>query len=82
MRSFSSAGDGERVVDATPGMREWQMERAGTPGLGSTAGLHRFNWDLRMAGPWDSRERARGRQGPLVAPGLYRIVLIAGGETL
>ncbi len=78
VRSFSSEGPGEATVPAEPGMRQWQLERFGTPGLPSGAGAHRFTWDLSHAGPWDADAMRAGRGGPMVAPGLYTARLSAG----
>jgi photosystem II stability/assembly factor-like uncharacterized protein len=79
VRVFSSEGEGETsVVPAEAGMREWRLERVGTPKLEKTAGMHRFTWDLRHAGAWSEDARRSGRGGPLVAPGTYRARLTAG----
>ena len=78
VRSFSSEGPGEYVVPAEPGMREWRLERFGTPRLPSGAGTHRFTWDLSHPGPWASSPGASGRGGPMVPPGRYTARLSAG----
>lgn len=78
VRSFSSEGPGEYEVPAEPGMREWRLERFGTPRLESDAGAHRFVWDLSYPGPWDSRSQRSGRGGPTVVPGTYTARLSAG----
>jgi hypothetical protein len=71
VRTFSSEGPGEEIVDAEPGMREWQLAAIGTPRLPATPGMHRFTWDLRYPGPWDSNARRAGQGGPLAPPGTY-----------
>lgn len=48
---------------------------AGTVQLAAKAGAHRFVWDLRHNGV----RGYRGLQGPMVAPGEYRVHLTAGG---
>lgn len=44
-------------------------------------GLHRFSWNLRQKGAWRKDEDRRYRGGPLVAPGVYKVILRAGGVT-
>ena len=61
VRSFSSESPGEYTVPAEPGMREWRLERFGTPRLPSDAGTHRFTWDLTYPGPWDANPARSGR---------------------
>ncbi|NIR41072.1 MAG: hypothetical protein GWN79_25045, partial [Actinobacteria bacterium] len=68
VRAFTSAGAGESVTDAEPGMRAPQMAVLGTPSLPAAAGMHRFTWDLRYPGPWDSNARRSGQGGPMVPP--------------
>lgn len=54
----------------------------GTPAvLDKTPGMHRFTWDLRTAGPWMSRTRPEGPNGPVVPPGTYSVRLTARGWT-
>lgn len=48
---------------------------AGTVQLAAKAGAHRFVWDLRHNGV----RGYRGLQGPMVAPGEYRVHLTVGG---
>ena len=61
--------------------------------LQNTAGMHRFVWDLRYAPPLVlHQEYSMGAlihggtlpepEGPLVSPGEYKAILIAGNETL
>jgi len=78
VRSFSSEGPGEYTVPAAPGMREWRLERFGTPRLPSDAGTHRFTWDMSYPGPWDANAARSGRGGPMVPPGTYTARLTAG----
>jgi photosystem II stability/assembly factor-like uncharacterized protein len=82
VRVFSSESEGETsVVPREAGMREWRLERVGAPKLPKSAGMHRFNWDLRHAGAWSEDARRSGRGGPLVAPGTYRARLTLGDWT-
>ena len=78
VRSFSSEGPGEVAIPAEPGMREWRLERFGTPRLPDGAGAHRFTWDLSHPGPWDASPMRAGRGGPMVPPGSYTARLSAG----
>ena len=72
VRTFSSAGGGEEMVEpAEAGMREPRLEAIGTPRLEKGAGLHRFTWNLQHAGPWQSDAERSGRNGPVVVPGIY-----------
>jgi photosystem II stability/assembly factor-like uncharacterized protein len=81
VREFSSESAGERAVEAEPGMREWRLERVGTPRLPKTKGLHRFVWNLQYAGPWSPNAERSGRRGPTVPPGSYTARLTAAGVT-
>ena len=68
-----AAPAGDEEEDARP--------RGATAGLDTKAGLHRFTWDLRVAGPWQSAARPEGPNGPVVPPGSYKIRLTAGTWT-
>jgi len=46
--------------------------RGAAPALPAKAGLNRFTWDLRVPGPWQSRTRPEGPNGPVVPPGRYQ----------
>ena len=46
--------------------------------LEKTAGMHRFTWDLRYPGPWMSKTRPEGPNGPVAVPGKYSVRLTAG----
>jgi hypothetical protein len=60
------------VMDSLPRLEGF------TPRLSRNAGLNRFTWDLRYAGPWDANARQSGRGGPMVLPGTYSVRLNAG----
>ena len=49
--------------------------------LEKTAGMHRFTWDLRYPGPWQSAERTEGPNGPMAVPGKYAVKLRVGTWT-
>jgi photosystem II stability/assembly factor-like uncharacterized protein len=48
------------------------------PILQKTAGMHRFVWDLRYDGPWQSEDRPLGPNGPRAVPGKYSVKLTSG----
>ena len=50
--------------------------------LEKTAGMHRFTWDLRYPGPWQSASRPEGPNGPVAVPGKYTVKLTVGSRTL
>jgi photosystem II stability/assembly factor-like uncharacterized protein len=80
LRSFSSEGPGEREQPpAEPGMRRPEMVRVGTPRIPNEAGHNRFVWDLTLPGPWSANANQSGRNGPMAAPGNYRVRLTSGG---
>jgi photosystem II stability/assembly factor-like uncharacterized protein len=45
------------------------------------AGMQRFTWDMRHAGPWTAAAPQGGGGGPMAAPGKYSVRLAAGGQT-
>ena len=53
-----------------------------TESLTRHKGLNRFRWDMTMVGPWNSNENRKYRNGPMVAPGVYKAVLLYGDKTL
>jgi photosystem II stability/assembly factor-like uncharacterized protein len=82
VRSFSSEGEaGEATRSPASGaMGRFVRERAASATLAKGPGLHRFVWDLSYPGPWDSNPSRNGRDGPLVAPGIFRARLTAAGH--
>ena len=72
LRTFE--GGPQPAVETTQGMRAPETRAQGPPRLGSKAGAHRFIWDLRHPGV----PGIRGLQGPMVAPGDYRVRLSVG----
>ncbi len=88
VRTFSSAGSAaaERGPSAEAPPSEEGEEGAFRPRGGPTrldkgAGMHRFTWDLRYAGPWQSNARPEGPNGPVAVPGKYSVRLTAGAWT-
>ena len=84
IRKFSSAGGSaqERAPGAdTPLADEGEggfRQRSGPTRLEKGAGMHRFTWDLRYPGPWQSNTRPEGPNGPAAVPGKYAVRLTAG----
>ncbi|MGO9256842.1 MAG: VPS10 domain-containing protein [Bryobacteraceae bacterium] len=52
--------------------------RGGPTRLDKSAGMHRFTWDLRYPGPWQSATRPEGLNGPMAVPGKYAVRLTLG----
>ena len=77
-RAFSEAHGEKNVLPEESSMCEWSHEVVGNSELPINAGMHRFLWDLRHAGPWHKETERSGRKGPLVAPGIYRARLTTG----
>jgi hypothetical protein len=55
--------------------------RGGPTRLDKAAGMHRFTWDLRYPGPWQSATRPEGPNGPTAVPGKYAVRLTVGSWT-
>ncbi|MGH9474302.1 MAG: hypothetical protein ACRD1M_16355, partial [Terriglobales bacterium] len=53
----------------------------GAARLEKTAGMHRFTWDLRYPGPWQSARQPQGGNGPMAVPGEYQVRLSYSGWT-
>jgi hypothetical protein len=49
--------------------------------LSQKPGLNRFHWDLKHKGPWHNDKKKRYKNGPMVAPGIYTVVLTVGAQT-
>jgi hypothetical protein len=85
IRKFSSAAADEAppAVEAPPSEDEdgGFRIRSGPTRLDKGAGMHRFTWDLRYPGPWQSKTRPEGPNGPLAVPGKYAVKLTVGSWT-
>jgi len=84
IRTFSSAAPSE--ADRTPSAEGDDEEggfrqRAAPARLEKSVGMHRFTWDLRYPGPWQSKARPEGPNGPVAVPGKYSIRLTLGSWT-
>ena len=62
-------------------LQKEQMKRAGGSKLPNSAGAHRFFWDLRHTGAWNSEKSRVGRGGPMVSSGTYQAKLTAGNQS-
>jgi hypothetical protein len=71
---FAGGGDDEEGGGGRGG-------RGGPTRLDKSAGLHRFTWDLRYPGPWQSATRPEGPNGPTAVPGKYAVRLTLGSWT-
>ncbi len=80
--SAAEAGAPERPApdaEAASGDEEGGFRvRTGPTRLEKTAGMHRFTWDLRYPGPWQSNARPEGPNGPMAVPGRYSVRFTAG----
>ena len=78
-RSFAASACHARRKPATgPEMRGPVRGQGGASGLKPEAGMQRFTWDMRHAGPWAPNAPNGGGGGPMVAPGKYTARLTAG----
>jgi photosystem II stability/assembly factor-like uncharacterized protein len=75
LRTYTSAGAGQRTAPVPLNMRRPESERLGTARLDATPGMHRFVWDLTAPGPLDPGSPRSGRGGPMVPPGRYVVRL-------
>jgi len=73
-----SGSDAAPAAPSRPEMGGPFGMRAAAARLETGAGMHRFVWDMRHAGPVDARTGRPGRGGPLAVPGLYRARLSVG----
>lgn len=82
IRKFTSAAEGSerrRGGEAAVDEEEGGFRMRGAPArLEKGAGMHRFTWDLRYPGPWQSRMRPEGPNGPMAVPGSYTVRLTVG----
>jgi photosystem II stability/assembly factor-like uncharacterized protein len=79
IRRFTSAERAENEPQVQ-GMRGPVPIQADPEALETTAGLHRFIWDLRHSGPLSSSGR-QGR-GPMAVPGSYTVRLRTDGHEM
>ena len=83
VKKFTSAGGGEEpafAADADDDESGFRF-RGGPSRLDKTPGMHRFTWDLRYPGPWQSAARPEAANGPTAVPGRYGAKLTVGSWT-
>ena len=79
VRGFSSEAPGALPVTSDQlDIGEFHLEKFGAARLQITPGMHRFVWDTRHAGSWNTMASSAGRSGPLAAPGTYQVKLTVG----
>jgi photosystem II stability/assembly factor-like uncharacterized protein len=89
VRRFTSAGSAAPAraaasADDAPAMDDGEGGGGGRGGRGApvrlekSAGMHRFTWDLRYPGPWQSPTRPESPNGPVAAPGDFSVRLTVG----
>jgi len=79
IRSFTSMNkEATDATTTTPSMATGFAPRGATPLLKTSAGTHRFKWDLRHNGTWDKKKSKNGKNGAIVAPGQYTVRLTVG----
>jgi hypothetical protein len=78
LREYSSVAEKAGEPEDEETMREPQVRRAGMSRLPKEAGMHRFVWDLRFAGPVSGSSDRSETRGPMVPPGTYQARLSVG----
>jgi photosystem II stability/assembly factor-like uncharacterized protein len=81
IRTFTSAAPSAREAPAGGDEEGGGRSRGAATRLVKTAGMHRFTWDLRYPGPWQSVMNPEGPNGPMAVPGKYTVKLTAGSYT-
>ncbi len=89
IRTFTSGGSGRTAEEAPAPEPAAEDEeggggfrgRGGSVRLPAGPGMHRFSWDLRYPGPWQSASRPEGPNGPVATPGKFSVRLTAGAFT-
>lgn len=79
VRSFQSRTRQQRNDDE-PSMATGFFFRGNPSSLEKSAGSHRFIWDMRHKGAWDSNTRRSYLNGPMAAPGSYTAQLTVDGK--
>jgi len=80
IRTFSPKAI-RKVENTQRNMSTEELTYSVNSSLKKTKGFHRFRWDMKHAGAWDKETKNAYRNGPMVAPGQYTIVLESGNET-
>lgn len=79
VRKFSStAAVAAGGADQEMGFGGGGRGRGAVVPLDAKPGMHRFTWDLRYPGPWQSARNPEGPNGPVAVPGKYQVRMTAG----
>ncbi|MCW8808401.1 MAG: hypothetical protein OQK79_09845 [Rhodanobacter sp.] len=79
VRSFSSA---DKVTPPDPAKLAYAPEWVPAPmTLSTTAGMHRFVWNLRYPAPTDAAPKRSSESGVWAPPGHYSVTLTVAGKT-
>jgi photosystem II stability/assembly factor-like uncharacterized protein len=79
IRSFAVAQ--AKAGGAGQEMRGPFQRMGGSTAIRPEAGMQRFTWDMRHAGPWAPNAPNGGPGGPVATPGKYSVRLTADGQT-
>jgi photosystem II stability/assembly factor-like uncharacterized protein len=82
IKRFTSAAPAAGPVEAAPAADDEEGgPRRGGPAarVDKTPGMHRFTWDLRYPGPWQSERVPESGNGPQAVPGTYQVRLTVDG---
>ncbi len=81
VRKFSSTAAAPAPGDGEMGFGGGGRGRGAVIPLDAKSGMHRFTWDLRYPGPWQSAKNPEGPNGPVAVPGKYQVRMTAGSFT-
>ncbi|MDX1480204.1 MAG: hypothetical protein R3315_00930 [Woeseiaceae bacterium] len=84
VNAFASAAEGEENAEpaVVEDMAMNEVRFLDSVSLGAGEGINRFHWDMRWRGAWHEEEDERFQNGPLAAPGTYRLRLDLGDRVL
>lgn len=80
LRAFSNAKSTSQETIPFVDMSTGFYFRDSKNDITANQGLNRFNWDMRLPGPWDSDTGRSFQRGPLAAPGKYIARLTVEGK--
>ena len=82
VRRLVSGGEEARAEKVVRDMATNDVAYNLNSSLSTKPGVHRFRWDMRHHGSWDTNKRRRYSGGPMVSPGTYTVRLTVNGETM